>query len=242
MAQNNLGGVLLQKGQLDEAIVHLRKALEIKADDVGAQANLGNALLHKGELDEAIAHYYRALEIKPEYGELQYSDFAQVHYSLGYALLLKGDVDAAIAHYQKALEIKPDNADIQNNLGTILFQRGQLDQAIAHYQKALEIDPQDAKASANLAWALATTPQTPTLKAIAMKLAQQVNQMTGGANPIFLQILAAAYAQTGQYSEAMEAAQRSMQLANAEKNTALAAALRTQIDLYRKGFPYRNGN
>jgi tetratricopeptide (TPR) repeat protein len=241
MAQNNLGGVLLQKGQLDEAIPHLRKAVEIKVDDVGAQANLGTALLHKGELDEAIDHYYRALEIKPEYAELQYSDFAQVHYSLGYALLLKGDVDAAIAHYQKALEIKPDNADIQNNLGTILFQKGQLDQAIAHYQKAHEINPQDLKASANLAWALATSPQTPTLKAIAIKLAQQVNQMTGGANPIVLQILAAAYAQTGQYSEAMQTAERSLQLANAANNPALAAALRTEIDLYRKGFPYRNG-
>jgi tetratricopeptide (TPR) repeat protein len=241
MAQNNLGGVLLRKGQLDDAIVHLQIALEIKADNVGAQANLGNALLQKGQLDEAIAHFYRALEIKREYSELLPSDYAQVHCGLGYALLLKGQMDGAIAHYQKALEVKPDDDDTQNNLGIILYQRGQLDQAIAHYQKALEINPLNAHAAANLAWVLATSPQTSILKAKAVQLAQQVNQATGGANPTVLQILAAAYAQTGRFFDALEAAQRSLQLATAQNNPALADALRAEINLYQKGIPYQNG-
>jgi tetratricopeptide (TPR) repeat protein len=233
MAHNNLGTVLLQKGQVDEAIVHFRKALEIKADHTDAQANLGSGLLQKGELDEAIAQYHKALEIKP--------DYALVHYDLGNALLLKGQVDEAIAHYEKALEIKPDYADVYNNLGIVLFQKGQVDQAIAYYQKALEINPQYVQARANLAWALATSPQTPILKAVAVKLAQQANQLTGGANPTVLHMLAAAYAQTGKFSEAVETAQRSLQLATDQNNTALAEALRTEIGLYEKGFPYPNG-
>ena len=241
MTQNNLGAILLQKGESDEAIVHFRSALEINADDVGAQANLGNALLQKGQLDEAIAHYYKALKIKPDYTELLSTDYAQVHCSLAYALVLKGRVDEAIAHYQKALEIKPNDADAQNNLGIIFYQKGQLDQAIAHYQKALEIDPQNVHAGANLAWALATSPQTPILNAVAVKLAQQANQMTGGTNPIVLQVLAAAYAQTGDFSEAMEAAKRSLQLAMAQNNTTLANALRTEMGVYQKGLPFREG-
>jgi tetratricopeptide (TPR) repeat protein len=233
MAHNNLGAVLLQKGRLTEAIVHLRKALEIKEDNVEAQANLGNALLQRGELDEAIAQYYKAIELKPDYAEVQYN--------LGNALLRKDQVDEAIARYEKALQIKPDYADVHNNLGIILFQKGQVDQAIAHYQKALEINPQDVQARANLAWALATTPQTPMLNAVAVKLAQQANEMTGAANPTVLHILAAAFAQTGQFSEAVETAERSLQLATDQNNTALANALRTEIDLYQKGFPYRSG-
>ena len=90
---------------------------------------------------------------------------AEVHYDLGNALLLKGQVDEAIAHYKKTLEIKPAYADVYNNLGIVLFQKGQVDQAIADYQKALEINPQYVQARANLAWALATSPQTPILKA-----------------------------------------------------------------------------
>jgi Flp pilus assembly protein TadD len=234
MAHNNLGSVLLQKGQVDEAIVHFRKSVEIKADHADAQANLGSALLQKGELDEAITQYCKALEIKP--------DDALVHYDLANALTLKGQVDQAIAHYEKALEIKPGYAEVCNNLGIVLFQRGEVDQAITYYQKALDINPQYIEARANMAWALATSPQTPILKAVAVKLAEQANQMTGGANPKALRILAAAYAQSGKFSEATATAQRSLQLATDQNNAALEEALRTEIDLYAKGLPYRNGN
>ena len=234
MAHNNLGTVLLKKGLADEAIVHFRRVLEIKADDVGAEANLGNALLQKGYLDDAIAHYKAALEINP--GD------AKVHYNLGSALLHKGRLDEAIAQYQRALEINPGYAEVYNNLGIALFQKGQLNEAIAQYQKALEINPQDVQARANLAWALATSPQTGLLKALALKLAQQANQLTGAANPTVLQILAAAYAQTGHFPKAVETAERSLQLATAQNNPALAEALRIEIDRYQRGFPYRNGD
>jgi protein O-mannosyl-transferase len=231
MAHNNLGTVLLQKGQLDEAIVHFRKALEIAPDHADARANLGSGLLQKGDVDEAIAQYNKALEIKP--------DYAEVHYDLGNALLLKGQLDEAVAHYKKTLESEPANSDVYNNLGLVLLQQGQVEEAIADYQKALEINPQFVQARANLAWALATSPQTPLLSAVAVKLAQQANQMTGGTNPAILQILAAAYAQSGKFSEAMETGQRSWQLATDQNKTALAEALRTELGLYEKNIPYR---
>jgi protein O-mannosyl-transferase len=233
MAHNNLGTVMLQKGQVDNAIFHFRKAIEIKPDHADAQANLGSALLQKGELDEAIAQYDEALEIKP--------DYALVHYDLGNALLLKGQVDEAVAQYKKALEIKPDSSEVCNNLGIVLFQKGEVEEAIGYYQKALEINPQYIEARGNLAWALATSPQTPILKALAVKLAEQANQMTGGANPKALRILAAAYAQSGKFSEAVETAHRSLQLATKQNNAALLEALRTDIGFYENGLPCRSG-
>jgi tetratricopeptide (TPR) repeat protein len=193
MAHDNLGAVLLKKGQLEEAAVHFRKALEINADDVTGHANLGNVLLQHGQVDEAIAQYRKALEIKP-------SD-AEIHYDLGGAFLHNGQLDDAIAQYQKALEIKPGYADAYNNLGLALFQKGQLDDAIAQYQKAL----------------------------------------TGGASPTVLRILAAAYAQAGKYAEAVETAQHCLQLATAQNNSALADAVRTEIEFYQDGLPYRIG-
>jgi tetratricopeptide (TPR) repeat protein len=232
MAHNNLGALLLRKGRVDEAIDHFRKAVDLEVNDVGVQSNLGDALLQKGDLDEAIVHYSKALEIKPNY--------AEVHYNLGNVLLRKGQVDEAIGQYKKALEIKPDYADVHNNLGIVLLQKGEVDEAIAHYQKALEINPENVQARANLAWALATSPQTSLLKAIALKLAQQANQSTGGTNPTVLRILAAAFAQSGHFSEAVETAERSLQLATAQNKIALAEALRTEITLYQQGVPYRN--
>jgi hypothetical protein len=48
-------------------------------------------------------------------------------------------------------------------------------------------------------------------------------------------------AQTGQFTEAVETAQRSLKLATAQNNTVLADALRTEIGFYEEGFPYWNG-
>jgi Flp pilus assembly protein TadD len=234
MAHNNLGAILLQKGKLDEAIAQFRRVQEINPNPVDAQANLGDALLQKKQLDEAIVHYQRAIQIKP--------DDARAHYNLGNALLLKRQVDEAIAHYQRALELSPNLANVHNNLGILLLQKGEVNEAIYHYQKALELSPTDVMAQANLAWALAISPETPSLKgAIAVKLAQHANQLTGDVNPMILHVLAAAYAQNGRFSQAIETAQRSLQLAIAQNNSALADSLRMEIELYQKGFPYRNG-
>ena len=65
-AHNNLGNALLQKGSVDEAIIHYQEALQIKPDNAEARNNLGNALLQKGRVDEAITHYQKALQIKPD--------------------------------------------------------------------------------------------------------------------------------------------------------------------------------
>ena len=233
MAHNNLGAVLLKKKQLDAAIDHFTKAIEIKPDEPSAFANLGNAWLQKGGLWQAIFQYQKAVELKP--GE------AGLHYNLANALLAQGEVDDAIAEYQATLNINPNYADAHNNLGAVLLQQGKVDEAIDHYQKALEINPQDVRAEGNLAWALATSPQSAIRKAIALKLAEHANQESGGANPLVLRILAAAYAQNEQFSEATETAENALQLATNQNNAALTNSLRYELDLYRNGQPRRYG-
>ena len=230
-AHNNLGGALLQKGNVDEAIAHYQKALQINPDYAGAHNNLGNALLQRGSVDEAIAHYQRALQIAP--------DYAEAHNNLGGALLQKGNLDEAIAHYQKALQINPDYADAHNNLGLVLLQRGKADEAIAHFQKALQITPDYADAQNNLARVLATCPQASLRNGNqAVELAQRANQLTGDGNPVVLGTLAAAYAEAGRFPEAVATAQRALQLAGTQSNTALADVLRSQLKLYQAGRPF----
>jgi tetratricopeptide (TPR) repeat protein len=265
IGHNNLGNVLLQKGKVDEAIAHYQRALEIKPDYAEAHNNLGNALLQKGSVDEAIAHYQRALQIKPDYAEAHYNlgeallkkgsvdeaiahyqkalqikpDYAEACYNLGNALFQKGKVDEAIAHFQKALQIKPDYAKAHNNLGNALLQKGSMDEAIAHFQRALQITPDSAEARNNLAWVLATCPQASLRNGNkAVELAQRANQLAGDGNPAVLGTLAAAYAEAGRFPEAVATAQRALQLAGTQSNTALADALRSQMKLYQAGSPF----
>jgi tetratricopeptide (TPR) repeat protein len=230
-AHNNLGNALLLKGKVDEAITHFQQALQINPYDAQAHYNFGNALLQEDSVDEAITHFQQALQIK--------RDYAEAHNNLGNALLQKGNVGEAIAHFQRALQIKPDNAEAHYNLGNALFQKGNVDEAIAHYQQALQSRPDYAKALNNLAWVLAACPQASLRNGNkAVELAQRANQLAGNGNPAFLDTLAIAYAEAGRFPEAVETAQRSLQLAETQSNTALADAIRSQMKLYQAGVPF----
>ena len=66
-AHDNLGIALAGRGEVDEAIGHYRKALEVQPDYAEAHNSLAAALAGRGQIAEAIAHYRKALEIKPDY-------------------------------------------------------------------------------------------------------------------------------------------------------------------------------
>jgi tetratricopeptide (TPR) repeat protein len=184
-------------------------------------------------VDEAIAQYQKALQFKPNY--------AEAHNNLGNTLLQMGNLDEAIVHYQKAVQIKPDSAEIHINLGKALYQKGSVDEAIVHFQKALNIAPDYAEAQNNLAWVLATCPQASLRNGNqAVELARRANWLTGNENPVFLGTLATAYAEAGRFPEAVETAQRALKLAEAQSNTALADAVRSQMKLYQAGVPFHS--
>ncbi len=184
----------------------------------------------KGQVEEAIARYRKALEIDP--------DYADAHNNLGSALFRAGRVDEAIPHFEDALRINPGDAKAHNNLATALAQKGRVAEAVTHYQKVLEIDPDHAKARVSLAWLLATSPEDGVRdgpKAVA--LAERANQLAGGTNPAMLRTLAAARAETGRFEDALQTAQRALDLAAAQGNEELARSLRGEIELYKAGRP-----
>lgn len=233
LAESNLASLLYQEGQLNEALAHGQKALEIQPDNVGANNCVGFVLLEKGHVDEAIAHFQTALRARP--------DYAPAHSNLGMALFQLGRVDEAIAHFRNALEADPTEADIHNNLGAALVKTGQFEEAVAHYQKALELRPDFPGACNNFAWVLATSPQAPMRNgARAVQLAQQANQLAGGGNLVILRTLAAAYAEAGRFPEAIETANQALHLATAQGKSAWAETLQKETRLYQAGSPLRD--
>ena len=63
-----------------------------------------------------------------------------------------------------------------------------------------------------------------------------------GREPALLDVLVAAYAETGQFSQAIQIANQGLGLADSQHNDALAAALRQRIELYRVDSPYRESD
>ena len=121
LAHDNLGGALEKLGQLDQAILQYRAALEINSGDSGSHSSLGFALAKKGQLDEAIAECRIAVALDP-------SD-SEAHKNFGFALAQKGQLDQAITQYRKALDIDPDNAEARTNLSNALLRKRESDRA-----------------------------------------------------------------------------------------------------------------
>jgi tetratricopeptide (TPR) repeat protein len=142
MAHNNIAISLLRKGELEEAVAHYNKALDLNPGYGEAHYNLANSLLRLGRVDEAVAHYEKALEINP--------NNLSAHYNLAAAFVQSGKMDAAIEHYNKVLERDPNQAAAHNNLGAALNRIGRMDEAVTHYLKALELNPDNAEAHYNL--------------------------------------------------------------------------------------------
>ncbi len=230
-AHYNLGNILLEKGRVDEAITHYQHALQNNPDYSEAHVNLGNALLQKGRMDEAIFHYQHALQIDP--------DCAPAHVNLGGILLQRGKVDEAIVHFQKALQIKPGFEEAHSSLGNALGQKGRVEEAITQFQQALRLQPNDPEVQNSLAWLLATCPEASLRNGDkAVQLAQRANELAGGKNPVVLRTLAAACAEAGRFSEAVETAQFALRLAEAQSNTKLAGALQSEMKLYQARSPF----
>jgi len=266
MAHNNLGMVLFEKGQLDEAIRHYRRTLEMQPDFWDADYNLGTALLGRGQVDEAIFYCDKAVRMQPNDPDAHVAfanallqkkrtddaiahyqkavairpDYFLARYGLGHALLEKGKLDAAIEHSRAALLIQPNNADCHTVLAIALDEKGQWAEAIQHYERALKISPQSISALNNLAWLLAAGSNASLRNgARAIQFAQQADQLSGGTNVLVLRTLAAAYAEAGQFGKAIETAHAAMQLGQSQRDDSLATELQQEIALYELGLPYR---
>jgi Flp pilus assembly protein TadD len=210
-------------------------ALAVTRNNDVAENNLGIVLLQKGQLDEAISKLEAAIDLRPENGP--------AHDNLAKALLQKGRFAEAMVHYRKFLEIEPGNVEARNILGTALIQQGHVREAIEQWQNALRIDPENGNAASNLAWVFATCPETSSRDgARAVELGQKALRISGGKIPMIFRVLAAAYAENGRFSQAIETAQRGADLANSQGNLGLAADLRSNITLYQASTPLRDAS
>jgi tetratricopeptide (TPR) repeat protein len=234
-AYNNLGNSLLQNGRVNEAVIQFQNAIKTEPNNADIHNNFGKALLQNGRVDEAVIQFQNALAIQPNH--------AKAENNLGSALIQKRRPDEAAVHWQKALAIEPDFAGADYNLGHYFLQKGQVDEAIIHLQKALAIQSDFVEAQNDLgrtAWIMATSPDSSVRNGIkAVEIAQQIDRLSGGKNPLMAGTLAAAYAEAGKFPEAIAAGQRALQLASGQKNDALAATIQQEIKLYEAGTPLR---
>ena len=166
--------------------------------------------------------------------------FAQT--SLADLLMRLGRVNESTEHSKEALRIRPGDANGENNLGLALLQTGDTKDAVAHLEKALEIDPGLMNAEVNLGWVLATSHDDSLRNgARAVQLVEDVARRAGHPNAVVLRTLAAAYAETGRFNDAIAAAQQAIEIARTTGNEGLIPEIERSISDFRMNQPMRSG-
>ncbi len=251
----NLAIDLTQKGRPEEALREWKKAIELNPEDARAQFNLALALERQGQPGEAVKHYERATLIDPgnesaytnlsrllaDAGKLDMAiaclkkclanrpESVKAHGNLGALLIQKGHTEEAIEHCRKALAIDPGYADAHNSLGIALSGKGQLDEAISQLENAVVINPTVFEYQYNLGRFLAAKSRF----AEAIPHLEQAVNLSGGREPLSLEILAAMYDEVGRVPEAVRAARQALEIAMLQNNRDLAITLKARIATYQ---------
>ena len=216
----------------DQALEAWRKALKIDPDDATIHNDLAVALYLHGDTAEAFEQVREAIRINPK--------LAGAHYNLGMFLSLQGQPDKALAELEYTLTLNPRYPSGEAALASAYGALGKDSEALAHWRRALTLEPRRVSVLVGVARILATAPDAALRDGKeALSLAGQANQIAAGADPSALDTLAEAYAETGQFSQALTYANRALDLAVAKGDTSTSTEIRGRIRLYTANTPYR---
>jgi arylsulfatase A-like enzyme/Flp pilus assembly protein TadD len=237
-AEDQLAQIARRDGRPGDEVKHYARIVAIHeaSNDrpllPAAYFNLAFALREAGRDGEAIASYERALAIDP--------DYVEAHNSLGVTLAGRGRLDEAIVQFEHVLKAKPDHAQAHNNLGSALERQGKTAAAIEQYTRAIAIKPDYPAALSHLAWIRATNAD-PKLRngAEAVELAASACAISRRAVPGYLDTLAAAYAESSRFDQAVATAEEAAAAARASGDAGTAAQIDVRLAGYRRGRPYR---
>ena len=257
----NLGNVLQGEGKIDEAAEEYFAALKL-GEDVAAHQGLGEILQGRGNLAEAERHYRAAYQLLPQdlnlamnYAILldklrkfdessgimeslarQRPHLASVAFNYGLSLFRQGRLDAAEKQFERALSIEGDHAAAHYQLGCLQAARGRFGVAAEQWRLAAKANPADLQTKVTLAWMLATSDDASIRNGReAVELARKADELVKSADPSILDTLAAAYAEAGQFSEAMRAAEASIERWRAMGKPQAAAEVEERLKLFKVG-------
>ena len=124
-------------------------------------------------------------------------------------------------------------------MGKALLKQGRDSEAMDQLREALRIDPDNFQILAYTAHVLAAD-ENPQIRdgKTALALAVRANALTGGAQPFVLDTLGMACAETGDFANALDAAQNALDLAIAAK-AKNPEGIQQRLQLYKNRQPWR---
>jgi tetratricopeptide (TPR) repeat protein len=229
------GYALWHRGEYNAAITAFDNAL--KADPGDAEAYYGRGAAHEdaGQYDAAIADYTSAIQLEPRGFDYE---------NRGVSYEFAGRWAPALADYSEAIKLEPQSASLYVRRASLYARAGDVQMAKTDLDKAAGI----AGAAPSLdyllyySWILATSP-SPQIRngSTAVRYAAEASDMTNNNSAWILDNLAAAYAENGQFDEAIEWQKKSCELTQQvpDPPVIILRHRKERLALYEKHQPYR---
>jgi len=191
---------------------------------------IATVLYDSNRREEAIRYFEKGLEL---------DQTGSVLANLLRAVLQMDDLERKLHYLTYAIDTEPKILNHRRVIARVLVEHRRSAEAIPHLNTLLHVDDKDWESKISLAWALATTRDSKIRDgARAVGIAREAVAETRNQEPAALAALAAAMAEAGQVSEALELAQKAQRMPSRTQSR-LVMDLPLQIQAYRAGKPYR---
>jgi tetratricopeptide (TPR) repeat protein len=192
----NRGYAWSQKNDDEKVIADFNETIRIRPKATWAYVSRGDAWAAKREYDKAIADYTEAIRLNPKY--------ASNYESRGYAWSMKEEDDKAFADYTEAIRLDPRNARAYTSRGHAWSRKHDYDKALADFAEAIRVEPGSPSAYNSRAWIWAACRDKKHRDGKkAVESATQACKLANWKNPDYLETLAAACAETGDFDAAV---------------------------------------
>jgi Flp pilus assembly protein TadD/peroxiredoxin len=203
--QLHLATALIKLRRPEEAMRHFHEVLRHDPAHVEALINLGALSARAGQLAAATDALTRAVKLAPG------SESARTN--LAAALGSSGRFQEARDQLQQVLASRPGSASAHAQMARWCLAEKHFAAAIDHLRQAVRLRPRDVRSQLQLGWLWATCPVDELRDGPgAVKLAKRLEQMSSGGDPLVLDVLAAGYAEAGDFSLAVTTCQRALRL------------------------------
>lgn len=225
------GRTLMGKGLYPQAAQEFQTALDLRPDAL-QHNNMGIVLEKMGNFEEAIFHYEKAAVLD----SMNWNTFQ----NLGTAYFRVGKDQEALTALNRALEINPTSVHAFGMLSFVYKRLDNTAEAIDALKKGLEQSPGDFGLAVRLAWLISTAEDAAFRDGEeAVRLTKTVCEETQYQFAGIVDVLAAAYAETGQFEKAAETAQQAYDLAISTNQRITAQQIQSRLKLYQSNKPYR---
>jgi tetratricopeptide (TPR) repeat protein len=224
---DNRGNAYNDVGEYEKAVQDYDRAIRLHPEWSGYYNNRANALNNLGRYREAIADYDRALALDAE-DEVVYHNRANCYKN-------QGKYRKALEDYDRALKLDPADGDTHSSRAMTLADVGRAREAVRDYEASIRLDPDNPNNLNNYAWFLATYPEAKWRNGKrAVKLAQEAVSLRRDAS--YVDTLAAAYAETGQFKYAVKTQKWAISL---QDDSLEGDPCFQRLKLYEQRRPYR---